>query len=66
MNNQNLKKIKIDIISDNVCPFCFVGKRKIENALQNLKNKAQFEIKWHPYFLNPDASFEGDQIFNYD
>ena len=31
----------------------------MEKALENLKNNAEFEMRWHPFFLNPDASFEG-------
>jgi predicted DsbA family dithiol-disulfide isomerase len=34
MSSQTPKKIRIDVISDNVCPWCFVGKRKMEQAIQ--------------------------------
>lgn len=50
--------IPIDIVSDVVCPWCFIGKRHLEAAL------AQFEhpvsIRWLPYFLNPDTPPEGE------
>eukprot|EP01104_Vermistella_antarctica_P018250 TRINITY_DN6691_c0_g1_i1.p1 TRINITY_DN6691_c0_g1~~TRINITY_DN6691_c0_g1_i1.p1 ORF type:complete len:242 (-),score=55.18 TRINITY_DN6691_c0_g1_i1:84-809(-) len=54
------RKITIDIISDNVCPFCFIGKRKLEKALDKTKSLYTFEVNWHPFFLNPNAQrYEG-------
>lgn len=57
------KELLIDIFSDVVCPWCFIGKRQLEAALQTF-SREQPEIKvtlrWLPYFLNPDAPQEGD------
>lgn len=54
--------LKIDVISDVVCPWCFVGKRRLDEALQiwharHPDNPAQ--VHWHPFELNPDMPAEG-------
>ncbi len=38
-------KLKIEIWSDVMCPFCYIGKRKIENAIREFPNKDHFEIE---------------------
>jgi protein disulfide-isomerase len=48
-------KLKVQIWSDIMCPFCFIGKRRIEEALQNFEHKEAVEIEWKSYQL--DASF---------
>jgi len=53
----------IDIISDVVCPWCFIGKRRLESALelyrQRLPEAPAPEIAYHPFELNPDIPREG-------
>lgn len=46
--------MKIEIWSDVVCPFCYIGKRKMEKALANFPHKDSVEIKWKSFQLNPD------------
>ncbi|EAZ82915.1 DsbA family oxidoreductase [Algoriphagus machipongonensis] len=46
--------MKIEIWSDVVCPFCYIGKRKLEQALDNFPQKDQIEIEWKSFQLNPD------------
>ncbi|KAG5535233.1 hypothetical protein RHGRI_023122 [Rhododendron griersonianum] len=58
-NNTEKKLIRIDISSDTVCPWCFVGKRNLDQAIASSKDQYDFEIKWHPYLLNPSAPKEG-------
>ncbi|GIL73974.1 hypothetical protein Vretifemale_3965, partial [Volvox reticuliferus] len=53
------KKISIDVISDTVCPWCYVGKRRLERAMARFADRAHFTVRWLPYQLNPDASKEG-------
>lgn len=53
------KKITIDIISDVVCPWCFIGKRRLEKAMKQLGEDYLFEIQWHPFELNPYLSAKG-------
>ncbi|OOG73699.1 DsbA family protein [Algoriphagus sp. A40] len=46
--------MKIEIWSDVVCPFCYIGKRKIEKALDKFPYKEKVEIEWKSFQLNPD------------
>ncbi|MBM3522607.1 MAG: DsbA family oxidoreductase [Alphaproteobacteria bacterium] len=48
----------IDIVSDVICPWCFIGKRRLERALQ-LAPQDDVEIVWRPFQLNPDFPAEG-------
>ncbi len=49
---------KLDIISDPICPWCYIGKAKLDRALENRPGHV-FEVEWHPYMLNPDMPPEG-------
>ena len=51
-------KLRIDVISDVVCPWCFIGKRRIEKAIA-LKPEIPVELSFHPYFLNDWIPREG-------
>lgn len=50
--------MKIEIVSDPVCPWCFIGKRRLEQALAQ-RPDMQFEIAYRPFQLNPDLPEEG-------
>ena len=50
--------MQIDIISDVICPWCFIGKRRLEKALA-LRPELGAEIIWRPFQLNPDMPAEG-------
>jgi predicted DsbA family dithiol-disulfide isomerase len=50
--------LTIDVVSDVVCPWCFIGKRRLEKALA-LKPDITVEVRYHPYFLNPWVPREG-------
>jgi predicted DsbA family dithiol-disulfide isomerase len=50
--------VTIDVVSDVVCPWCFIGKRRLEKALA-LKPEIRVEVRYHPYFLNPWVPREG-------
>src|SRR5687767_13204852 len=52
-------KVKIDVFSDAVCPWCFVGKRRLEKAMAALSRDHRFEVVWHPFELNPAAPAAG-------
>lgn len=54
-----MEKIKIDIVSDTVCPWCYVGIANLEKALETLKGKYEFEVEWHPFQLNPGMPDQG-------
>jgi len=61
------KVVKIDIISDNICPWCYVGKKRLEKALKQVDpNKAKIEINWRPFFLDPTLPKPGvDKMAHY-
>jgi predicted DsbA family dithiol-disulfide isomerase len=50
--------IAIDVVSDVVCPWCFIGKRRLEKALA-LTPELDVEIRWRPYQLAPELPREG-------
>jgi len=52
-------KIKIDIISDVVCPWCYIGKRRLEKAIAQVSDQIEVEVEYHPFELNPDMPAEG-------
>ncbi|ANB24217.1 thioredoxin [Alteromonas stellipolaris] len=58
MNN----RIKLDIISDVVCPWCIVGYKHLEAAIEELGIKDQIDIEWQPFELNADMPEEGEDL----
>jgi predicted DsbA family dithiol-disulfide isomerase len=54
----NSNVLQIDVVSDVVCPWCFIGKRRLEKALA-LKPEIPVEVRFRPYFLNPWVPREG-------
>lgn len=52
--------MKVDIWSDVRCPFCYIGKHKFENALEQFPNKAQVEVIWHSFELDPNLKTDPD------
>ncbi len=50
--------IKLDIFSDPVCPWCYIGKANLDRALEAAPDHP-FEIEWHPFQLNPGMPAEG-------
>jgi predicted DsbA family dithiol-disulfide isomerase len=54
----SLKPLQIDIVSDVVCPWCYIGKRRIEDALA-LAGDVPVEVNFRPFFLNPWVPREG-------
>lgn len=51
--------ISIEIISDAICPWCFVAKRRFEKAVSRLPEGLTVSVKWRPYELNPHMAIEG-------
>lgn len=50
--------IKLDIISDPICPWCYIGKTHLDKALSQVPGHP-FVIEWHPFQLNPEMPAEG-------
>lgn len=48
-------KMKVEIWSDIMCPFCYIGKRKFEAALAQFRDKDKVELEWKSYQLSPDV-----------
>jgi predicted DsbA family dithiol-disulfide isomerase len=58
--------MKIEIWSDIMCPFCYIGKRKLEAALAKFEHKDAIEIIWKSYQLDPNMQYEpGKNIYSY-
>jgi predicted DsbA family dithiol-disulfide isomerase len=47
--------MKVDIWSDVVCPFCYIGKRRLEEALGDFAHRDDVEVVWHSFQLDPSA-----------
>ena len=50
--------VKLDILSDPICPWCYIGKARLDRALE-ARPDHPFTIEWHPFQLNPDMPREG-------
>ncbi len=50
--------VKLDIISDPICPWCYIGKTNFDRALEQFPEHP-FTIEWHPFQLNPTMPVEG-------
>ncbi|MGB1235237.1 MAG: DsbA family oxidoreductase [Planktomarina sp.] len=50
--------VKLDILSDPICPWCYIGKTQLDRALTEIPDHP-FTIEWHPFQLNPDMPSEG-------
>ena len=56
------KILKIDIVSDVVCPWCTIGYKRLEKAITELGVEEQVEITWQPFELNPNMPAEGQNV----
>ncbi len=57
---------RIDIVSDAICPWCYIGKRQLERALTALAEEGlTFSVHWNPFQLNPDMPREGRDRASY-
>ena len=64
VENKNI--LKIEIWSDIQCPFCYIGKRKLEKAIEIFEGKENLEIEWRSYQLDPDATSQpGVDMYDY-
>ncbi len=59
-SNQSSQPLKIDIVSDVVCPWCVIGYRQLAKALDD--TNTNYEIHWHPFELNPNMPLEGQNL----
>lgn len=54
-----MERIVIDVVSDVVCPWCYLGKARLELAIAEVQDEVGVDINWRPYRLNPDYPTEG-------
>ncbi len=53
-----MKAISVDVVSDVICPWCFLGKRRLDKAIGLLED-IKVEVNWRPFFLDPTIPAEG-------
>lgn len=53
------KVLRVDVISDCVCPYCYIGKHHLDEAVASVADRFDVEVTWHPFQLNPDVPREG-------
>lgn len=51
--------VNIDVVSDVVCPWCYLGKARLDQAIANVADDIRVTVNWRPYQLNPDLPPEG-------
>lgn len=60
--SQAVKTVRIDIISDVMCPWCAIGYMGLLNALEQLSDEVVADIYWQPFELNPNMPEEGQEL----
>ena len=51
--------LHIDVISDVICPWCYIGKRRLEKAIAAVEGQHNIRVRWLPFQLNPSMPKEG-------
>ena len=51
--------LAIDVISDVICPWCFIGKKRLEKAIAAFESHHEIRVRWYPFQLNPTMPAEG-------
>lgn len=64
LNNTTPSKMQIEIWSDVMCPFCYIGKRHFEKALENFEDRDHVEVTWKSFQLNPQMKTEPNKNIN--
>lgn len=57
-----MQKVRIDIVSDVMCPWCAIGFYSLSMALEAMADKVQADIHWQPFELNPSLSMQGENM----
>jgi predicted DsbA family dithiol-disulfide isomerase len=60
-----MQNLRIDLVSDIACPWCAIGYRRLEQALETLAGEIEVELAWQPFELNPDMPPEGEPILEH-
>src|SRR5262245_29338413 len=51
--------LSVDVMSDVICPWCFIGKRRLEKAVAAVEGQHELQVRWLPFQLNPTMPMEG-------
>jgi predicted DsbA family dithiol-disulfide isomerase len=62
MTTRSVPTLRIDIVSDVVCPWCVIGFKQLQRALEQLRDDVEVELHWHPFELNPQMPPEGQDL----
>lgn len=54
-----MERVTIDVVSDVVCPWCYLGKARLELAIAEVQDEVGVIVNWRPYRLDPDATSDG-------
>jgi len=54
-----MERVTIDVVSDIVCPWCYLGKARLELAIAEVQGEVGVDVNWRPYQLDPDANSTG-------
>jgi predicted DsbA family dithiol-disulfide isomerase len=57
--------LSFSVVSDVICPWCYLGKRRLEQALDRLGTRSETHVTWLPFELNPDMPVEGMERLSY-
>lgn len=60
-----MEKMQVEIWSDIMCPFCYIGKRKFEQALQQFEGSDNVSIEWHSFQLDPSMQRSDKDVYTY-
>lgn len=58
--SETVPELQVEVVSDVVCPWCFLGKRRFDKAAEAFADRARVTRKWQPYQLSPDLRPEGE------
>ena len=59
---QQAVPLRVDIVSDVVCPWCIIGYRQLHKALDSMPGRFEVSLHWHPFELNPQMPPEGQNL----
>ncbi|MEP1472752.1 MAG: DsbA family oxidoreductase [Halieaceae bacterium] len=61
-DSKQLMPLRVDIVSDVVCPWCIIGYLQLQKALAQMPGEFELEIHWQPFELNPNMPPEGQEL----
>ncbi len=59
MEKTDAPRLLLEIVSDTICPWCYIGKQKLDAALAIIGDDIGFDVHWRPFELNPDMPRDG-------